>query len=119
MTSPRWAVEAQSDLLERAVFTAEGLLPAIAQDAESGHVLMLAWMTREALDLTLTTGRATYFSRSRAELWTKGDTSGNTQHVVSARLDCDGDTVLLAVHQSGPACHRGSRSCFDADASHD
>lgn len=119
MTSSPWAVEAQSDFLERAVFTPEGLIPAIAQDAESGEVLMLAWMTSEALHLTLTTGRATYFSRSRSELWIKGDTSGNTQHVVSARLDCDGDTVLLAVHQNGPACHTGSRSCFDSGPGHD
>ncbi len=92
---------------------ASGLVPAIAQQHDTGEVLMLAWMDDEALHRTLTTGRATYFSRSRQEYWVKGETSGNGQRVVSAALDCDGDTVLLRVDQTGVACHTGARSCFD------
>lgn len=118
MTS-RWAVEASADIRERAVYNADGLVPAIAQDVESGRVLMLAWMSPEALLATLESGRATYFSRSRGELWRKGDTSGNHQHVTSASLDCDGDTILLAVQQTGPACHTGTRSCFDSGLGND
>lgn len=90
-----------------------GLFPAIAQDAESGRVLMLGWMDDEALRRTLTSGRATYFSRSRGVYWRKGDTSGNVQWVREVRLDCDGDTVLLRVDQVGPACHTGAETCFD------
>lgn len=93
-------------------FGPDGLLPVIAQDAENGQVLMLAWANREALDLTLSSGQAHYFSRSRQELWRKGATSGNTQEVAGVRLDCDADALLYLVHQSGPACHTGSRSCF-------
>jgi phosphoribosyl-AMP cyclohydrolase len=93
-----------------------GLLPAVAQDASSGQVLMLAWMDSEALRRTLDTRRATYWSRSRQTYWVKGETSGHTQHVRQVRLDCDGDTVLLIVDQTGPACHTGSATCFD-DAS--
>jgi phosphoribosyl-AMP cyclohydrolase len=93
-------------------FNAEGLIPVIAQDAASGEVLMLAWMNRESLDLTLSTGRVTYWSRSRRELWRKGATSGHVQDLVSAALDCDGDAILLKVRQTGPACHTGARSCF-------
>lgn len=93
-------------------FNADGLLPAIAQEAASGEVLMLAWMDREALRRTLSTGRATYWSRSRAEYWVKGETSGHTQRVESVHLDCDGDTILLRVHQEGAACHTGNRTCF-------
>lgn len=89
-----------------------GLVPAIVQDAASGEVLMLAWMNREALAQTLTTGKATFWSRSRNELWVKGATSGNTQSVRAVRLDCDGDAVLLRVDPAGPACHTGARSCF-------
>ena len=92
-----------------------GLFPAVAQDASSGDVLMVAWMNDEALRLTLTTGRATYFSRSRRSLWTKGETSGHVQYVREVRLDCDGDTVLVKVDQVGPACHTGTRTCFDVD----
>lgn len=90
-----------------------GLVPAIAQQHDSGEVLMLGWMDDEALARTLATGRATYWSRSRQAYWTKGETSGHRQWVRSVRLDCDGDTVLLQVDQEGPACHTGTRSCFD------
>jgi len=89
-----------------------GLVPVVAQDARTGEVLMLAWANADALRRTLETGRATYWSRSRAELWTKGETSGNAQEVEEVRVDCDGDAVLYRVRQSGPACHTGERSCF-------
>ncbi len=92
-----------------------GLVPAVVQEAGSGDILMLAWMDDEALDRTLTTRRATYWSRSRQEYWVKGETSGHTQHVREVRLDCDGDTILLVVEQTGGACHTGDHSCFDAD----
>ena len=101
--------------LSRVRFSADGLVPAICQEAETGDVLMLAWMNLEALELTLTTRRATYFSRSRNELWIKGETSGHTQAVHSVALDCDGDTILLRVSQTGGACHTGDHTCFDAD----
>jgi phosphoribosyl-AMP cyclohydrolase len=91
-----------------------GLVPAVAQQHDTGEVLMLGWMDDEALARTLATGRATYWSRSRGEYWVKGETSGNRQWVRSIRLDCDGDTVLLQVEQEGAACHTGDRSCFDA-----
>lgn len=91
----------------------DGLLPAIVQDATSGQVLMLAWMDDEALRRTLATRRGTYWSRSRGEYWVKGETSGNTQAVREVRLDCDGDTLLLTVDQTGPACHLGTTTCFD------
>ncbi|MBB5077180.1 phosphoribosyl-AMP cyclohydrolase [Nonomuraea endophytica] len=94
----------------------DGLVPAIVQQYDSGEVLMLAWMDDEALHRTLTTGRATYWSRSRQEYWVKGNTSGHVQHVKAVALDCDGDTVLLKVDQVGAACHTGDRTCFDADA---
>lgn len=95
--------------------TADGLVPAIAQQYDTGEVLMMGWMDDEALRRTLTTGRATYWSRSRQEYWAKGDTSGHVQHVREVRLDCDGDTLLVKVDQVGAACHTGARSCFDAD----
>lgn len=88
------------------------LIPTIAQDAASGEVLMLAYMNSQSLALTLQTGRATYWSRSRSELWEKGATSGNTQMVHSISLDCDGDALLLKVEQNGPACHTGEGTCF-------
>ncbi len=94
---------------------AAGLFPAIAQQYDSGEVLMLGWMDDEALHRTLTTGRCTYWSRSRQEYWVKGDTSGHVQRVRSVSLDCDGDTVLVRVDQEGGACHTGDRTCFDAD----
>lgn len=89
-----------------------GLIPAIAQDNKSGKVLMLAWMNEESLALTISSGKATYWSRSRNELWVKGATSGNTQEVLEISLDCDGDAILLTVNQHGPACHTGQSSCF-------
>lgn len=94
---------------------ADGLVPAVVQDAESRDVLMVGWMDDEALHRTLTTGRGTYWSRSRQDYWVKGETSGNTQTVREVRLDCDGDTILVIVDQTGPACHTGDRTCFDAD----
>ena len=90
----------------------DGLIPAIAQDDATGEVLMLAWMDEEALRRTRSSGRATYWSRSRGEYWIKGETSGHFQDVVSVTLDCDRDTVLLRVRQHGPACHTGKHSCF-------
>lgn len=100
-------------------FNADGLIAAIAQDAETGEVLMLAWMTAEALRATLETGRATYWSRSRGALWVKGETSGHVQEVVEVRVDCDQDAVLLKVKQSGGACHTGRQSCFYRVANED
>jgi phosphoribosyl-AMP cyclohydrolase len=91
-----------------------GLFPAVAQQWDSGEVLMVGWMDDEALHRTLSTGRATYWSRSRGEYWVKGDTSGHQQWVKAVSLDCDGDTVLIQVDQVGPACHTGDRTCFDA-----
>src|ERR671935_973229 len=92
---------------------AGGLVPAIAQDADTGQVLMLAWMNREAYEETLRTGRACYYSRSRGKLWRKGEESGNVQEVREVYLDCDADTVLLKVRQvGGAACHEGYASCF-------
>src|SRR6201981_3728447 len=93
-----------------------GLMAAIAQQYDTGEVLMLGWMDDEALHRTLTTGRCTYWSRSRQEYWVKGDTSGHEQHVKSVALDCDADAVLVQVDQAGVACHTGSRSCFDDGA---
>jgi phosphoribosyl-AMP cyclohydrolase len=95
---------------------AAGLFAAIAQQYDSGEVLMLGWMDDEALHRTLTTGRCTYWSRSRQEYWVKGDTSGHEQRVKSVALDCDGDAVLVQVDQVGGACHTGDRTCFDAGA---
>jgi phosphoribosyl-AMP cyclohydrolase len=91
-----------------------GLVTAVAQQHDTGEVLMVGWMDDEALHRTLTTGRATYWSRSRQEYWAKGDTSGHVQQVKEVRLDCDGDTVLVVVDQTGAACHTGARTCFDA-----
>lgn len=93
-------------------YNADGLVPAVAQDADTGEVLMLAWMDAEAVRRTLATMRATYWSRSRQEYWVKGETSGHTQEVVSMAVDCDGDTLLLTVRQNGAACHTGNRTCF-------
>jgi phosphoribosyl-AMP cyclohydrolase len=89
-----------------------GLVPAVVQQHDTGAVLMLAWMNDAALHATLTTGRATYWSRSRGSMWVKGETSGHHQAVVSVALDCDGDTLLVRVDQTGPACHTGSPTCF-------
>ncbi len=102
-------------IAERLARTADGLVPAVVQQHDTGEVLMLGWMDDEALARTLTTGRATYWSRSRQEYWVKGETSGHRQWVREVRLDCDGDTLLVRVDQEGPACHTGDRTCFDAD----
>jgi len=95
--------------------SADGLVPAVVQQHDTGEVLMLGWMDDEALHRTLTTGRSTFWSRSRQAYWVKGETSGHRQHVREVRLDCDGDTLLVKVHQEGPACHTGARTCFDDD----
>lgn len=92
-----------------------GLVPVIAQQWDSGEVLMLAWMDESALRETLQTGRATYYSRSRASRWVKGETSGHVQDVRDIRMDCDGDTLLMSVDQTGVACHTGDRTCFDVE----
>ena len=89
-----------------------GLVPAIAQDATTGEVLMMAWMNAEAVAKTLASGRVTYWSRSRQSFWIKGESSGNTQELVDLRIDCDRDCILVTVHQTGPACHTNRRSCF-------
>jgi phosphoribosyl-AMP cyclohydrolase len=99
-------------ILDAINFNAQGLVPAIAQQHESGEVLMLAWMNRDAVAETLATGQVCYWSRSRQSLWRKGETSGHVQRLVELRLDCDGDTILLMVDQTGPACHTGSHNCF-------
>ena len=105
MTEPSW--------LDEIKWSADGLVPAIAQEADSGRVLMVAWMNREALLETATTGRGVYWSRSRAKLWRKGEESGNVQKVSEIRLDCDEDVVLLQIEQvGGIACHTGRHSCF-------
>ena len=103
---------ALAELLDALPYNEKGLIAAIAQDADSREVLMLAWMNREAIDTTLSSGRATYFSRSRQQLWQKGETSGHTQTLIDMRFDCDGDAILLTVRQAGPACHTNRPSCF-------
>ncbi|MDW8104942.1 MAG: phosphoribosyl-AMP cyclohydrolase [Armatimonadota bacterium] len=100
------------EFIERLKFNEQGLIPAIVQDAENGDVLMMAWMNREALQRTLETGKATYWSRSRQKFWVKGETSGHFQEVQGVYVDCDADVVLLKVRQKGAACHEGYRSCF-------
>ncbi len=99
-------------LLTAIAFNADGLVPAIAQQHDTGEILMMAWMNAAAVEETLATGQACYFSRSRNRLWRKGETSGQTQKLIELRLDCDGDTILLLVEQTGVACHTGRRSCF-------
>jgi len=103
------------EIADRLKRNADGLVCAVAQRRGTGEVLMVAWMDDEALALTLSTKRATYFSRSRGKLWVKGETSGHTQQVHEVRLDCDGDTILLVVDQEGAACHTGAKTCFDND----
>lgn len=98
--------------LDELLFDDEGLIPVIVQDVDNGDVLMFAWSDREALDRTIAEGRMVYWSRSRRELWRKGDSSGHTQHWEELRADCDGDVLLARVHQEGAACHTGERSCF-------
>lgn len=104
--------ETSGALLDAVAFNGSGLVPVIAQQHDTGEVLMLAWMNRQSLGETLATGRVCYWSRSRRQLWRKGETSGHVQRLVGCRLDCDGDTLLLFVDQTGPACHTGARSCF-------
>ena len=99
-------------LLDAIAFDEHGLVPAIAQQHDTGEVLMLAWMNRDAVAETLATGRVCYYSRSRGALWRKGETSGQAQQLIELRLDCDGDTLLLLVDQDGVACHTGRRDCF-------
>lgn len=103
----------EPDWMSAVVWTDDGLVPAIAQDAQTGHILMFAWMNREALAQTVATGEAVYFSRSRQRLWHKGEESGHVQKVKEIRLDCDGDVILLEIEQiGGIACHTGRESCF-------
>lgn len=104
-------IQMSEDALSRVKYDERGLVAVVAQE-EDGTVLMLAWANREALEATVRDGRAHYWSRSRRELWRKGDTSGHVQQVTSLRVDCDGDAVLYVVKQTGPACHEGRRSCF-------
>lgn len=115
-TAPPSVPVASPDLIERILgmiaFNADGLVPAIAQKGEAGPVLMLAWMNRAALRETLETGWATYWSRSRKAIWRKGETSGHRQRVLEFRFDCDNDTVLMIVEQTGVACHTGRMSCL-------
>ena len=109
---PKGAGLPLAEVLEGLPWNADGLLPAIAQQHDSGEVLMLAWMNRVALEETLATGRVCYFSRSRQKLWRKGESSGQVQQLKELRFDCDGDTILVKVDQTGPACHTGRRDCF-------
>jgi phosphoribosyl-AMP cyclohydrolase len=102
----------RDDFLAAVSFNADGLVAAIAQDHKTNELLMFAWMNAESLRLTLETGDVTYWSRSRGELWRKGATSGHTQKLVEAYIDCDGDALLFKVEQTGAACHTGNRSCF-------
>jgi phosphoribosyl-AMP cyclohydrolase len=112
-SEPNDAVARRSAAVLAAIaFDTDGLVPAIAQQHDSGEVLMLAWMNREAIEETLASGAVCYWSRSRRRLWRKGETSGQTQRLVEFRVDCDGDTVLLLVDQTGVACHTGRHNCF-------
>ena len=113
MSASAQAANTPETWLDEVRWDTAGLVPAIAQDAKTGRVLMVAWMNREALAETVASGRAVYWSRSRSRLWRKGEESGHSQHVHEIRLDCDGDVVLLAVEQAGDiACHTGRQSCF-------
>ncbi len=107
--------ELDPELARRLKRNADGLVCAVVVEHSTSRVLMVAWMDDEALHRTLTTRRATYFSRSRGRLWVKGETSGHTQYVREVRLDCDADTLLVRVDQTGPACHTGAHTCFDGD----
>lgn len=106
------ATQDASEVLAALRFGGDGLIPAVAQQHDSGEVLMLAWMNRDAVAETLRTGRVCYWSRSRKQLWRKGESSGHVQRLVELRIDCDGDALLVRVDQSGVACHTGTRSCF-------
>jgi phosphoribosyl-AMP cyclohydrolase len=112
-TPPATSIEATDEQLAQVRYNADGLVPAIVQDRASGRVLMMAWMTAETLRLTLAEGRTVFWSRSRQEVWRKGETSGDVQYVRSAHFDCDGDVLLFVVDQQGAgACHTGEHSCF-------
>jgi phosphoribosyl-AMP cyclohydrolase len=111
-TLPMGASLPWPEVLDSLPFNADGLLPAIAQQFDTGEVLMLAWMNRAAIEETLATGQVCYWTRSRQQLWRKGESSGHRQRLIELRLDCDGDTLLLLVDQTGPACHTNRRSCF-------
>ena len=115
MTDADTQATSVDERIAQVAFNADGLAPVIVQQWDTHEVLMLAWVDVEALRRTLTSGRATYWSRSRQEYWRKGDTSGHAQYVQGARLDCDGDAVLVTVEQIGAACHTGDHTCFDAD----
>jgi phosphoribosyl-AMP cyclohydrolase len=112
-SAPGEAGASQQLRVDQLRFGADGLICAVAQQFDTREVLMVAWMDAEAVRRTLATGAATYYSRSRQEYWVKGETSGHTQRVVEVRHDCDADTLLLLVDQTGPACHTGTRSCFE------
>jgi phosphoribosyl-AMP cyclohydrolase len=107
-----------SPFVETLVFNDQGLIPVVVQQVDTREVLMVAWMNSETVTQTLETGKATYWSRSRKEIWVKGATSGNHQRVISLAKDCDSDTLLLTVDQSGAACHTGNRTCFDDAVTH-
>ncbi len=111
-TGPTGSAVPTADAIAALRWNDAGLVPAIAQQFDSGEVLMLAWMNAEALNETLQTGRVCYWSRSRQQLWRKGESSGQIQRLHEMRIDCDGDTLLLRVDQTGPACHTGRRDCF-------
>jgi phosphoribosyl-AMP cyclohydrolase len=115
MSGPARPTALDPDVAARLKRDEHGLFPAVAQQHDTGQVLMVGWMDDEALHRTLTTGRCTFWSRSRQEYWVKGETSGHHQWVKSVALDCDGDTVLVRVDQIGAACHTGARTCFDED----
>jgi phosphoribosyl-AMP cyclohydrolase len=112
MSEPVTSISTVDSAVAGLKFDDAGLLPAVVQDDQDGTVLMVAWMDAEAVRRTLTTGRTWFWSRSRRQYWRKGDTSGHVQHVRSVTADCDQDTLLVRVHQVGPACHTGTRSCF-------
>jgi len=111
-------VDRAESFIDRVIFDDRGLVPVIVQQVDTREVLMMAWMNHDAIHMTLDSGRATYWSRSRSEIWVKGATSGSTQRVISLSADCDYDTLLLVVDQVGQACHTGSRSCFDTFTTH-
>lgn len=102
----------KANVVSQLRFNERGLIPVIAQQHDTGEVLMMAWMSRESLAETLETGRVCYWSRTRGELWRKGNTSGHVQRLIRAQMDCDGDTLLILVDQTGAACHTGNRTCF-------
>ncbi len=109
---------ALEDIVDELSFNTDGLVPVVTQDVDTREVLMLAWMNREAMEKTLVSGHVTYWSRSRQQLWVKGETSGHYQVLQSMRLDCDGDAILCLVNQRGAACHTGRNSCFYFDVNH-